>query len=489
MHFVPHLIIVVLRVCYNRIGYRRNEALNLTIKSMATLNIWTISLIIAISLARIGLAAIGSLFGPTLLYVADQVNVSVTTISTLSTGKAVGGIFGAVLGGIIKNLVGPNFRHLVLFGISCFIFGILQAVIPWTTNFWILMGNYILNGVLYGYLESAMQAFILQTWESKSSAPFIHLFHMMHSFGSFATPLIAGYFLALSDADAENNYCPGKILNAINSTLQLEDVGVNKSAIDTIEINQAGWAFIVTACFIVLVSIVFFVLALADVEGRISEFSPYDDYFPVETEEKPSLTLVSFFVIVVGYFLCVVSASGLFSTYIYAVTLCSNLEFSITSASQINSLFWFCHGCGRLSGVIASNYISTKTIIKFGIAGSIFSMTILSVFGERVPWIPWVISALHGYTVSILYPAGVSWVSEITNISGTYMFVPSVGSLLEKMIMVPLGGFILDLNAFSVIYLIFGFSLGTAITFGMMIIMANYKSLLNDQTKKITAKR
>ncbi|XP_039250393.2 sodium-dependent glucose transporter 1-like isoform X2 [Styela clava] len=453
MHFVPHLIIVVLRVCYNRIGYRRNEALNLTIKSMATLNIWTISLIIAISLARIGLAAIGSLFGPTLLYVADQVNVSVTTISTLSTGKAVGGIFGAVLGGIIKNLVGPNFRHLVLFGISCFIFGILQAVIPWTTNFWILMGNYILNGVLYGYLESA------------------------------------GYFLALSDADAENNYCPGKILNAINSTLQLEDVGVNKSAIDTIEINQAGWAFIVTACFIVLVSIVFFVLALADVEGRISEFSPYDDYFPVETEEKPSLTLVSFFVIVVGYFLCVVSASGLFSTYIYAVTLCSNLEFSITSASQINSLFWFCHGCGRLSGVIASNYISTKTIIKFGIAGSIFSMTILSVFGERVPWIPWVISALHGYTVSILYPAGVSWVSEITNISGTYMFVPSVGSLLEKMIMVPLGGFILDLNAFSVIYLIFGFSLGTAITFGMMIIMANYKSLLNDQTKKITAKR
>lgn len=57
-----------------------------------------------------------SLSGPTLLYLADNVSVSVTAISTVFTARSVGILLGGILGGVIKRVVGPGFRHLLTLG-------------------------------------------------------------------------------------------------------------------------------------------------------------------------------------------------------------------------------------------------------------------------------------------------------------------------------------------------------------------------------------
>lgn len=79
-------------------------------------NLWTIALLVAISAARIGMGIFNSITGPTLLFLADNVQSSVRTLSTMFAGRSVGVLVGAVLGGSISRCVKPNFRHMFVIG-------------------------------------------------------------------------------------------------------------------------------------------------------------------------------------------------------------------------------------------------------------------------------------------------------------------------------------------------------------------------------------
>lgn len=105
-------------------------------------------------------------------------------------------------------------------------------------------------------------------------------------------------------------------------------------------------------------------------------------------------------------------------------------------------------------------------------------MTIVSIWGQRVAGITWAVTFLFGFFQATVYPAGVSWTSQYTNVSGHYIFIFSAGQALGSMILLPLGGYLFELDPFSVMYLILVSTICNAIFFAAMLfrVKIQYKS-------------
>nr|XP_039263684.1 sodium-dependent glucose transporter 1-like isoform X1 [Styela clava] len=425
---------------------------------------YKLTLITSICLARIGMGAFQSIFGPTLLYLADKVDSSVTNISMITSGKSIGRLFGSVIGAILKNMTGSDFKHLLLHGGGFFILGVLYLSIPWINNYWLLAVNYIIAGIFFGYLSTSLQAFVLQTWGAKSSATHIQLYHLMYTVGAIVTPLMAEPFLkGSSKTKPAEDSCPNSIINISIITTSAPNTSTTSSL--PAGFDQTGMAYIIVASYLFFISILFAVISITSIPDKVRASISDRGYTAEQRMVEPFRNLIWFFLCVIGYFCFIVSDSGLFENYIYAVALCSELSFSVSQAAQIGSVFFIGNGLGRMSGVIVSNFVKPRNIILFGVFGSIIIMVLMSIMGQSLPWITWIVSVGLGYTTSMLFPAGVSWVSEITDISGKYMFVPEVGNAIGNLVMTPVGGYIFDIDPFSVVYMILGACVVTAIMF------------------------
>ena len=137
---------------------------------------------------------------------------------------------------------------------------------------------------------------------------------------------------------------------------------------------------------------------------------------------------------------------------------------------MINSLFWAGFGLGRLGGVVFLRYISPRNVILIDLVGTIVCMIVVSIFGESTAEVTWSVTFLYGFFQATIYPAGVSWASKYTNMSGNYIFIFSAGQALGTMTLVPAGGFIFDIEPFNVMFLVLGCSVGNAIAFVLMMI-------------------
>ncbi|XP_039268619.1 sodium-dependent glucose transporter 1A-like isoform X2 [Styela clava] len=456
---------------------------------MDSLNIWTITLISVISLARIGMGVFTSISGPTLLYLADNVGASVSKISTLFSGRSIGILFGSILGGVVKNLVGPNFRHLLMLGAGIGILGLVDLAVPWISQFWVLIIDITLGGIMFGYLDAGLQALILQLWGEKASRAQIQLFHFMYSVGAFIAPLMASPFLAMADEETSADAsCPNQI--SMTTTAAYPHSNLSTTAITPAAFNPVGWAYVIAACWMVFVSILLVVLAILNVESRVASSIEDKGFASEDRGEEPIKDVIWLFLLVVGYYFCSVSTENVFFSYIYSVSLCSDLNFTVEQASQINSVFWLGLGLGRLSGVLAANFLKPRTIIIASIIGSIIDMIFMCIFGEHTAWLAWLVSALHGYTTAMLYPSGVSWVSQITNISGTYMFVCNIGNAVGSLTMLPLGGYLFDIDPFSVMYLVLILAVVNAFFYAALLYVGKrHKEFLRNKQIDVSTER
>lgn len=137
--------------------------------------------------------------------------------------------------------------------------------------------------------------------------------------------------------------------------------------------------------------------------------------------------------------------------------------------SIINSLFWAGFGLGRLGGVVFLRYISPRNVILIDLAGTIISMIIVSILGNTVAEVTWAVTFIYGFFQATIYPAGVSWVSTYTNMSGNYIFIFSIGQALGTMTLVPVGGILFDIEPFYVMFMVLGCSVCNAVIFLLMI--------------------
>ena len=168
----------------------------------------------------------------------------------------------------------------------------------------------------------------------------------------------------------------------------------------------------------------------------------------------------------------------------WSASACFSSTKQIESGTTVNALFWLGFGAGRLVGVVVLRYLTPKTVLYIDFVGINVSMIIMCVLGEQTAEVAWAITFFYSFFQGTVYPAGVSWTSQYTNMSGNYIFIFSAGQALGTMVLLPVGGVIFDADPFSVMYLILGCSLLNAATYLVMLLEGRRiekKVLVNDK--------
>lgn len=64
----------------------------------------------------------------------------------------------------------------------------------------------------------------------------------------------------------------------------------------------------------------------------------------------------------------------------------------------------------------------------------------------------WYLYAYKTFTISCFtFITGISWTSQVTNVSGSYIFIFTLGNATAGMIMLPVGGIIFENDPFNVV--------------------------------------
>ncbi|CAK8693872.1 unnamed protein product [Clavelina lepadiformis] len=421
--------------------------------------VWAGLLLFAISLARIGSGLFISIHGPTLLTLANNVDSSVSDVSWLFSGRSLGLLVGGLATGPIMRKV----DNMLGFAITSLFLGGVIIATPWIVDLWLLVIVVMIGGISFGYLDAGMQALILQVWGEKNSRGLISGYHFTIAVGAFLAPIIAQPFLSQQEGD---DLCPSSgQLQPNNSWLTTPSMEVEETTISDLGPNPVVWAYLICGVFLFVVFFIFVLLRLCKIESKVRRGREGT----VETRQEDSLKdLVLLFVLICAYYFFCVAGETSYSSYIYSISICSKLQFSNSDGTLINSLFWIGFGLGRLSGVVVFRFLSPKHVILVDFVGIIASMTVVSIFGENTAEVTWAMTFFYGFFQATIYPGGVSWASQFTNMSGNYIFIFSAGQALGTMSLVPVGGIIFDIVPFSVMYMVLGCSVANALVFLLM---------------------
>jgi len=418
---------------------------------------WSLSVVFAVSLTRIGYGLFCSLSGPTLLYLANNVSSSVDAVSYILSSRAVGNLIGAIFGGFLIRYC-KKYKPLVTIGIGVVIGGVLMLVTPWIYSLSILIVVNIVIGLLFGYLDSGAQSMYLNLWGEKDSRPYIQSFHFAYGVGAVLAPIVAAPFLQKADSQAgsddESCYQQQQANNftdnpAVNNLTSYDD-----------EFNPVGWTYVMSGAFTLLTGLVMVVLALCKAEKNIKILSLKEgDAKQEKTPEKaeePLKDVIWLLIPVVFFYFIICSLELVYQSYIYSIALCSDLNFTVSDSAMLNTLFWVGFMTGRGSGIFISNYLRPKTMILFSMIGTTTGLIIFTMFGQATPTLYWVESVFHGFCVAWFYSSGMSWTSQITNVSNTYIFIFMTGNTAGSMITPIIAGLIFISSPFNVVYLLVG---------------------------------
>ena len=101
--------------------------------------------------------------------------------------------------------------------------------------------------------------------------------------------------------------------------------------------------------------------------------------------------------------------------------------FSQRKASLLNSLFWVGFGAGRFSGIPISSLISPISLIAVDLGLIALGSILLAIASEYSLWIGTFIFGLGNATI---FPSGVSFSDKVTNMSGKWISLFTIGATI-----------------------------------------------------------
>lgn len=143
---------------------------------------------------------------------------------------------------------------------------------------------------------------------------------------------VATPFLEMADAQSDiENTCPSTNFELFyNSTDPLTTKSTYQTA-DYKEFNPIGWTYIMSGIFTTFTGLSMIFLDVFKVDKRIEKTKKKTVNEELsESSEEPFKDVVWFFLPVLAFFFVVTSLELLFQSYIYSISLCSNLGFTVS---------------------------------------------------------------------------------------------------------------------------------------------------------------
>ena len=254
-----------------------------------------------------------------------------------------------------------------------------------------------------------------------------------------------------------------------------------------------GWAYWISAMFLVVPLLAFFYFALRyNIISSLKNRSKEDDYLElnqetdglangastgksnpssnasttIKTYKYPSLILL--FCFMFAYIVSEVSYGSLLFTY--AVE--GELQFDKQTAATLTALFWGLFAFTRLFSVIlALLKVRASVMMTMNVCGSVVAIFILLILPHNHIAI-WITSALLGTSFASIYPNTMAWLSQHIPVSGKVNAIVVAGGNLGD-ILLPSGiaALVGSVSPDSFVYSIFAFIILSAVFITLLFIV------------------
>ncbi|KAM6954665.1 sodium-dependent glucose transporter 1 [Aplochiton taeniatus] len=423
---------------------------------------WMVTLALCASFLGLGMSI--SVLGPTFEDLAINVNKNMSNISYIFVGRSMGYIGGSLLGGILFDCV----NHHLLLGISMLVTAFGMCGIPFCRKAFLLTGLMSSIGVSMGVLDTGGNVLILNTWGDQAG-PHMQALHFSFAAGAFASPIIAKLLFG-TDLDVVNNVnnhtTPHTVLTspAVAPTTPSSPVLLHFIHSKSRTLKSMS-AYVVIGCFILLVSLLFFILYSRGTPAQNKARTPSGK--PLIAKNHNALIVLLF-----CFFFWYVGVEVAYGSFIFTYAKVHG-HMSQPEAAGLNSLFWGTFAAGRGLAIFFAACLHPGTMILLSLVGCTLSSLLLVLFsGEPVAL--WACTGLYGAAMSTTFPSGISWVEQYTTVTGRSAAIFVVGAALGEMVLPATLGSLMGRFPEQplLMYLALGGSAVTSILFPVMLKLA-----------------
>lgn len=364
---------------------------------------WCLTAVICAAFLGLGMAI--AVLGPTFKQLSENVNSNVANISYIIVGRSLGYLGGSVIGGILFDCMNQQ----LLLGLAMLTTSLGLYVIPWCTKALILTAMMSVIGMTMGFLDTGGNVVILDAW-GKNSGPHIQALHFSFALGAVVAPLLSK--MALDLIPLQESESTSGLLHNRNMKLF------------GLEISIAMLPYIVIGTYILLVSLVLFILFLRSIQKR-EKMDESEDEQQTAVYHNPLMFLLFLF------FLFYVGAEVAYGSYVYTYAT-TFVHMEETKAAGLNSLFWGAFAAVRGIAIIFAVCMYPGTMILLSVIGCTASSLLMVLFNQNL-FVLWAGTAVYGASMATTFPSGISWAKQYTTISGksTSLFV--IGASLGEM--------------------------------------------------------
>ncbi|XP_049333783.1 sodium-dependent glucose transporter 1 [Astyanax mexicanus] len=385
---------------------------------------WMVTVTLCTSFLGLGMCI--SVLGPTLEDLAKNVNKNISNISYIFAGRATGYIGGSLLGGILFDFVNP---HLLL-GFSMLVTSFGMFAIPFCKKALILTVLVSSVGVTMGILDTGGNVLILNTWGDQSG-PHMQALHFTFAAGAFVSPIVAKMLFGHEPVSDQN------------ASVTVEAATNNSKAVTSVLhffhskgfVQMSMWAYIVIGAFVMLASMLFFILCSRSPSSAEKTSSTSGK----QLIAKHHIVLI---VLLSLFFFWYVGAEVAYGSFIFNYAK-NYVGMSQTQAAGMNSLFWGSFAAFRGLAIIFATCVYPGTMILLSLVGCTISALLLVLFSRHEVAL-WCCTALYGASMATTFPSGISWVEQYTVVTGRSAAAFVVGAALGEMVLPASVGFLLD---------------------------------------------
>ena len=298
--------------------------------------------------------------GPSIPTLAEHTSSGLDRISLIFIFSSLGYIAGSYLGGLAYDRV-PAHRLMVL---TLVIMAIASALIPISRSMAMLLSAMFLTGIASGTLDVGCNILILWTHKEKAG-PFLNGLHFFFGVGSLLAPQLIGQFLSKTD--------------------------------------DILWAYLIFSIVCIPTAIWLWFLPNPPKQAHTEEAKPV--VFP----------LVPVFLVVVMFLFYVGLELG-FGNWIYTYTFKLGLG-DITTAANLNSIFWGTFTLGRLLGIWISTRLRSQTILFMDILGCAIGIAVIMLWKDSSAAL-WFGTIMLGLSMASVFPTFIILAGERMQVTG-----------------------------------------------------------------------
>lgn len=421
----------------------------------------------AIALTQLSAGLAFSSIGPTLPSLAYNLNIDISTLSSVIVGRGIGFLIGSLISGFLQKRFCP-FLYLCI-GVCLMSIGLIT--IPYIRYIFLLVIIIGFQGLVQGINDTTCNIILIDLWKEKS-ASIINLAKFSFAVGATIAPFIAAPFLTIVETTSNTVTCG---YNESNSS----DFKSTNQTSDKIDSLSFRWAYLIYAVVPAIAFILFAYISFKE------NFKAVKLSHKATRLQKLNKNRNRVFFLLFIFFMLYVGVLASMETFLFSFATSCEINLSKDKAIALNTAFFFSFAVGRGLGILSATIITPTTQMCVNLSGMCTASIILFVltFLSSIPdWLLFTAFIIFGSSFSTLFATAFLWAEQHITVTGKTASVMVAGASIGEMLIPLIIGQTFRFTFLALIYSAVIFSFVETFIFGLLSWTVSMKNE-NDEKK------